>query len=120
MKADFDAAGATLVALSPQSRAKSQELIAKRGLGFEILRDARNDVAAAYGLRHLVEGDLRGVYQGFGIDLPAANGDDSWTLPIPARYLIDRAGVVRWASKSADYTRRPEPAETIAALAEIA
>lgn len=52
----------------------------------------------------------------FETDLEAYNGDDAWTLPMPARYVVDRGGIVRWASVSPDYTVRPDPAETVDAL----
>ena len=51
---------------------------------------------------------------GFGIDLPKYNGDDSWTLPVPARFVIDSGGIIRVADVDVDYTRRPEPAKTVA------
>ncbi len=56
----------------------------------------------------------------FGIDLPTANGDDSWTLPMPARFVIDRSGMIRAADVDPDYTRRPEPADTVAVLRSLA
>jgi peroxiredoxin len=60
--------------------------------------------------------DLKQIYLNFGIDLEASNGEASWTLPVPGTYVIDTGGVIRYASADADYTRRPEPEETIAAL----
>jgi peroxiredoxin len=85
-----------------------------------VLRDGGNEVAAAYGLRWKLPDDLRELYLGFGLSLPEGNGDESWTLPLPARYIIDRGGVVRYARSDPDYTRRPEPEETLAALETIA
>ena len=38
---------------------------------------------------------LQAIYAKFNIDLPTVNGDGSWTLPIPARFVIDRTGIVR-------------------------
>ena len=73
-------------------------------------------MAAQFGLRFAFEEDLREVYRSFGLDLVAANGDDSWTLPMPARYVIDTSGTIRWMSADPDYTRRPEPEETLEAL----
>jgi peroxiredoxin len=35
---------------------------------------------------------------------------------MPARYVIDRDGVIRDAQVDPDYTRRPEPAATLAVL----
>jgi peroxiredoxin len=51
--------------------------------------------------------------------LPAGNGDDSWTLPLAARYVIDSEGVIRYARTDPDYTRRPEPEETLEALRKL-
>ena len=64
--------------------------------------------------------ELIEVYGGFGIVLPDSNGEDSQSLPLPARYLVDTDGVVRWAAVHPDYTTRPEPEETLAALDALA
>ena len=49
-----------------------------------------------------------------GIDLPKYNGDDSWTLPVPTRLVVDTNGIIRAADIEVDYTRRPEPSMTVA------
>lgn len=99
---------------------KNRGFVEKHKLRFEVLRDAGNEVAASYGLRWAFPEDLRALYLKFGIDVPAGNGDNSWTLPLPARYVIDRSGVVRYARTDPDYTRRPEPEETLEALEKLA
>jgi peroxiredoxin len=76
-------------------------------------------VAARYGLVFTLPDDLRRVYLGFGIDLPKANEDESWTLPMPARFVVDRDGVIRAAEADPDYTHRPEPADTLAVLRNL-
>lgn len=87
------------------------------GVSFPLLSDPRNEVADRYGLVLRFPEDLREVYRSvFGVSLPEFNGDDSWTLPMPARYLIDGERRVRWASVSPDYTSRPDPVETLQAL----
>ncbi len=82
----------------------------------EILSDPGNTVAARYGLRFVMPDDLRAVYSQFGIDVPKHNGDDSWSLPMPARLVIDAEGTVRHTAINADYTVRPEPGETLAVV----
>lgn len=47
------------------------------------------------------------------------NGDDSWTLPMPARFIIDRDGIIRSADVSPDYTVRSEPAKAVMAVKAI-
>ncbi len=83
---------------------------------FEMLRDAGNQVAEHYGLVFTLPPDLRELYLKFGIDLAQGNGDGTWRLPIPARFVIDHQGIIRTADADPDYTRRPEPARTVEIL----
>ena len=108
--------GAALVVISPQLPPHNRELIRTRGLEFPILSDAGNEVAARFGLRFALPDYLREVYATFPLDLAAYNGDASWTLPMPARFIIDRHGVIQYAQSDPDYTTRPEPEDTLAAL----
>jgi peroxiredoxin len=63
--------------------------------------------------------DLRKVYLKFGVDLSRFNGDDSWTLPMPGRFVADRQGVIGSADVDPDYTIRPDSAETVASLRKL-
>ena len=87
-----------------------------RSLAFEGLRDHGNKVGEAYGLVFTLPADLILIYQKLGIDLAKGNGDGTWRLPVPARFVIDRTGIIRAANADPDYTRRPEPAETVEVL----
>ena len=82
-------------------------------LSFEMLRDFGNRVAEAYGLVFTLPDDLRAIYLKFGIDLAQGNGDGTWRLPVPARFVIDRQGIIRAVDADPDYTRRPEPTQTV-------
>jgi len=116
---EIEAAGATLVAIAPQSAALNAEIKKEKNLKIDILSDPGNEVAHKFGLRHALPDYLTPLYSQFGINLPEFNGDDSWTLPLPARYIIDQGGNVCYARVNADYTQRPEPDETVAALKEL-
>jgi peroxiredoxin len=85
-----------------------------------MLRDLGNKVAEAYGLDFTLPEDLQAIYLKFGIDLPRGNGDGTWRLPIPARFVIDRPGVIRAVDADPDYTRRSEPARTVEVLRGLA
>jgi peroxiredoxin len=61
---------------------------------------------------------LRPVFQGFGVDLPAYNGDSSFELPVPATFLLDRDGTIAGSWIEADYRRRAEPGEVLGRLRE--
>ena len=105
--------------MSPQTPEKSVELIAQRKLGFDLLWDEGNEWAQELGLRFPLPEDLKELYLTFPIDLEASNGEASWTLPMPARYIVDGSGVIRYARVHPDYTRRPEPEETLEALRNL-
>jgi peroxiredoxin len=107
------------VAVSPQLPEHNRELIRTRHLAFEILTDRGNEVAAKFGLRFSLPDYLRQVYRTFPLDLEKWNGDASWTLPMPARFVIDRHGIIRMAESDPDYTTRPEPQDTLDAVREI-
>ncbi len=112
--------GAEIVVISPQLPSYLKSLKAQSKLGFDLLHDAGNKVAEAFGLAMQLPDDLTRVYAKIGLDLPKLNGDQSWRLPVPGRFLLDKAGIVRWVDADPDYTTRPEPEETLAALRAIA
>jgi peroxiredoxin len=116
---EIQATGATLVAVSPMREAFLKQMAAKNHLGFDLLRDEGNAVATKFGLVFRLPDDLIELYKSFGTDLARVNGDDSWTLPMPARLVIDQKGIIRHADISPDYTVRPDPSETIAFLKNL-
>lgn len=89
-------------------------MAAKQGLTFPIVQDTGLAIARSFGLVFTLPDDLKALYQSFGIDLPKNTGHAAWELPMPARYVIDRTGLVRSSEVDPDYTSRPEPAETLA------
>ncbi len=103
----------TLVAITPQIAEHSAGMREKHELNFAMLHDPLNAYAAKLGLRFAFSPDLKKVYDGFKVDLAKVNGDDSWTLPVPARLVVDQGGIVRAADIDPDYTKRPEPQKTL-------
>ncbi|MGA2100787.1 MAG: peroxiredoxin-like family protein [Candidatus Sulfotelmatobacter sp.] len=109
-------AGAALVAISPQTVRQSYFMHDQHKLRFPLLSDAGNAVARQFGLTYRVPGTQEAVYRRAFVNLPFTNGDDSWELPIPATYIVDRDGTIVFASANEDYTERPEPAEIVRSL----
>jgi peroxiredoxin len=115
----FRELGANLVAISPQSPVNSRKSVRTNGLGFPILSDPGNATAAAFGLRFTLPDYLIELYKGLKNDLPAFNGDTSWTLPMPGRFVIGQDRVIRYAEVNPDYTQRPEPADMLPVLRHL-
>jgi peroxiredoxin len=106
---DIESRGASLVAISEQTAPNSRKSQRQNGLGFPILGDHGGEIANQFGVRWTLPEYLRLVQKSLGADLTQFNGEDSWTLPMPARYVIAQDGKIVYAEVNADYTRRPEP-----------
>jgi len=109
----IEKAGASLVAISPQTAQQSFFMADQHKLRFPLLSDAGNQVARQFGLVYRVPDDQQAIYRRAFVNLPFANGDDSWELPIPATFIVDRDGTILYASADEDYTQRPEPQEIL-------
>jgi peroxiredoxin len=108
--------GASLVAISPQLPDQTADLVAKTNIEFEVLHDAGNRIAKKFGLVFTLAEELRSIYSGFGINLPEANGDESFELPLPATYVIDPAGTILYDFIDTNHTNRLEPDLILSAL----
>ena len=95
------------------------QLVNKLLLEFPLLSDPGNRVAESLGAVISLSEEMKGVYQGFGIDLERFNGDASWRLPLPGRIIVDHQGVVRDIDLHADHTTRPEPADSLSLLRSL-
>lgn len=113
---DIEAAGGTLVAISPQTKAHAHETAGENTVGFPVLVDAGNLYARELGIVFSLSENLRPLYREIGIDLEDWNGDENHELPLPATFIVDAGGSVLWAFVDADFTVRAEPANIIAAL----
>lgn len=84
-----------------------------------MLSDAGNRTAKDFGLVFKLSGKIQVIYKNFGIDLQAANGDQSFELPIPATYVVARNGIISFAFIDADYTNRLDPEIIVAELQKL-
>lgn len=107
---------ATFIAVSPQTVKQSFFMADQHKLRFPLLSDAGNQVARQFGLVYRVAEDQQTIFRRSFINLPLANGDESWELPIPATYIVAQDGQLTYASVDPDYTARPEPSEILQML----
>jgi len=119
-KAEFDRLGASLVAISPQTAPNSRKSVRQNKLSFPILSDVKGAVGAAFGLRFNLPDYLVELYKQLKNDLPTFNDDPSWTLPMPARYVIGQDGIILYSEVNPDYTHRPDPQDMIPVLQRAA
>ncbi len=118
-------AGALLVGVSPQTVRQSDFMAQQHGIGYPLLQDADCAVAAQFGIAYPVSQTMQQYYRSILVNLPFINSgknvmappDSSvWHLPLPATFVLDRSGTVRFAEAHADFRVRPEPEDVLAAL----
>ena len=111
--------GAEIVAISPQLEEYSRQMKKRHNIEFDVLSDAGSETAEKFHLKFAFPDYLIETYKGFGSDFKRFNGDDSWTLPMSARYVVGQDGIIKAADFDPDYTKRPEPSKTIVDLKKL-
>ena len=115
------AAGAFLVAISPEKPDDSLSTAEKNALTFDVLSDVGQKVGRAFGLVYEFSEELKSAYRGFALDIPAHNGTpDEWALPVAATYVINRDGSIIFAYTDADYRDRADPRDVLKVLTKKA
>ena len=113
---DVKALGAELVVLTPELERYTRNLHKKHGLAFDILTDLHLKTAEEFRIVYVLPDYLRELYKSFGNALDRFHDEPEFRLPLPARYVIDKQGIIRAADVNADYTIRPEPSEIVTVL----
>ena len=112
----IEASAASLLAISPQTVQQSFFMADQHKLRFPLLSDANNNIARQFGLIYRVPEEQQAIYRKAFVNLPFANGDNSWELPIPATFILETDGRILFRSTDEDYTERPEPSEILLQL----
>lgn len=115
---NFKAAGANLIALTPEKPDSSLSTIEKNELEFEVLSDLNNVVAKKYGIVFTLTPEVANAYQQ-SFDLHAYNDSESNELPMAATYVIDQNGIIRYAFLHEDYRNRAEPSDILKAIRSL-
>jgi peroxiredoxin len=113
------AAGGQLVALTPDTGRYFTTTRRAHRLSYEILSDVDGAVGMQFGVLFRVPELTREMLAGLGTDLAERHGNDGWLIPIPASYVVDRDGVIRYAFVDVDFTRRAAPDDIVAVLESL-
>jgi len=116
INSEVRALGAQIVVLTPGLERYTRALHKKLNLTFDILTDLHLKIAEEFRLVFTLPDYLRELYKSFGSTLDRFNDESEYRLPMPARYIIDKQGIIRAADVNADYTISSEPAETLKQL----
>jgi peroxiredoxin len=112
--------GGSFVSVTPEVGGRADAMRESLGLDAEVLCDVDHGLSLDLGLAFHLGGELRQRYLACGLDLGEAYGSPSWFIPVPATFVIDRGGIVRYAFVDPDFRIRVEPADVIAEVAKLA
>lgn len=116
VESKIKAVGYQILAISPDRPEKLQETLDEKELGYTLLSDSDMAAAKAFGLAFVVDKETREKYKGYGIDLVEASGQKHYMLPVPAVYVVDRAGKITYVFAEEDYKVRLEPSKLLKVL----
>jgi peroxiredoxin len=117
---EFVRAGASLIAISPQAPDHALSLTEKHELAFPVFSDVDQSVSEAFHVRFDLSGELEDLQVNvFQNDPAAQNADGRRSLPVASTFVVDSDHVIRFSSLDADWRRRVEPAEVLAAIASL-
>jgi len=116
INSEVRALGAQIVVLTPELERYTRALHKKLNLTFDMLTDLHQKAAEQFRLVFTLPDYLRDLYKSFGNALDRFHDEPEFRLPIPARYVVDKQGIILAADLNADYTIRPEPSETLRQL----
>lgn len=117
---EFQAAGAALVAITPETGGRAMDAKRNHDAGFEVLSDVDCGVGLSCGVVFRASEQYRLLLLTYGTDLSERHGNQAWFLPVPATFVVDRSGIIRWRFVTVDFTERAEPAGILAALRALA
>ena len=113
---EIKAFGANLIAVTPDTGGRGLRAQRAHGDAYEVLSDVDCGLGLNCGVVFRVPPVYRSMLLKFGNDLTERHGNDAWFLPVPATFLLDREGIIRWRFAEVDWTQRVEPTDLVAAL----
>ena len=117
---EIEAAGASLLALTPETSGFPLAMKLRSNARFEVLSDVDCGVGLAAGIIFRMPKPYRARLESTGVNFSQRYGNTAWFMPVPASFIITQDGRVAWRFVDADFTHRAEPADIIKALRAIA
>ncbi len=95
-----------VIGVTPETKENIDKTIKKTSAGFSILQDKDDEIMKAYQVNFMMDEATFTKYKGYGINLEENNGNTRHTLPVPATYIIDRTGKIKYVHFDPNYQKR--------------
>lgn len=105
-----------ILALSAQTPQNSLLTRKSNELSYEVLSDKNNTVAKSLGIVFTLSSEFKTIYESFGVDLIQSNKSNTFELPLPAIFIINKNYEIIFTFIEEDYTKRCETKDILRAI----
>ena len=100
------AKGATVIAVTPETKENVLKTIGKTNAAFPIISDTALTIMKMYKVNFAVDEATQTQYKKYGIDFSEVNGSNGANLPVPATYIVGKNGRIKYVFFNSDYKVR--------------
>jgi peroxiredoxin len=108
--------GARAISVMPDSARFTAPYVETNNLPFPVLSDIDLGYSLSLGLIFWVGAEIQKLYTQAGVDLEKYHGNQACFLPVAAKFIVGRDGLVKARQVNVEFRERMEPAAIIAAL----
>jgi peroxiredoxin len=116
---EIERLGAQAISIMPDSAQFTDGYVARNGLPFPVLSDIDLGYSLSLGLIFWVGGEIQTLYKEAGVELEKYHGNQGYFLPMAAKFIVGRDGLVKTRQVNTEFRERMEPETIIAALREL-
>lgn len=111
--------GARVVSIMPDSASFTAGYAGKNELPFPILSDVDLGYSLSLGLIFWVGSEIHRLYRDVGVELEKYHGNQGHFLPMAAKFIVGRDGLVKARQVNIEFRERMEPDAILAVLKEL-
>ena len=115
---DLQKMGYQILAITPDKPEKLRESLNKQHINYNLLSDRTMEITKKFGLAYRVSRETLTRMKEYGNDLDSATGNSLHFLPVPAAFVVDQKGVIRFVYYNPDIKVRVNPDELLKAAKE--
>jgi len=108
--------GAQVVSIMPGSAQFTGDYVSRNELPFPVLSDIDLGYSLSLGLIFWVGAEIRRLYEEAGVELEKYHGNQGHFLPMAAKFIVGRDGLVKARQVDLEFRRRMEPEAILAEL----
>jgi len=116
---EIERLGARVISIMPDSARFTGNYIAQNNLPFPVLSDIDLGYSLSLGLIFWVGAEIQKLYEEAGVELEKYQGNRGYFLPMVAKFIVGRNGLVKAREVNIEFRVRMEPKAIIATLEDL-